>query len=137
MHHIRRPVLLGLGLALALSGCGSDGGSDAPTDPSADPGASSSPAAPASSSAAPDIPADAPSCSDTWVVGAKLPRAYRGCVGDDEYLARDVLECSSGQRLVRYDESYYAVLGGTIIAAQKSPLRKDADYRRVIVACRA
>lgn len=140
MHGNRRLALAGLGLALALAACGSDGGEATPSvaaDPSADSSSPSTPAAPTSSDAGSDIPADAPSCTDTWTEGAKLPRTYAGCVGDGEFIGRDVLECSSGQRLVRFDESFYAVLGGSIIAAQKSPLKKDADYRDVIVACRA
>lgn len=148
MYGKRRLTAVGLGLGLALAGCGADDGSGvtpvttgssttsegAGTTPS--PSSPPSPTTPASSPTE-RVPADAAACSDVWQDGAKLPRTYAGCVSEGEYLKRDVLGCSSGQRLVRFDEAFYAVLGGTITAAETSPLLKDRDYRDVVVACRA
>lgn len=145
MHGNRRLVLAGLVLSLALVGCGDDGDAtpvaatdSTPATPDSSAPTSSAPSEPSETSSPGEaIPADAPACADVWTDGAKLPRVYAGCIEQDEFIARDVLECSSGQRLVRFDDAYYAVLGGTIVAAQKSPLKKDGDYRDVIVACRA
>ncbi len=62
-----------------------------------------------------------------------MPAALR----DGELVERDVTECSSGQRLVRFDEAYFGVLGGVVIGAKTAPLSDDPAYRRVVRACRA
>jgi hypothetical protein len=110
--------------ALCASGCGSD---------SAESGAdASSPAATTPSASA----LAAAACSEVWKDGAQLPRSYRGCAEDDQLVKPDVLGCSSGQRMVRYADRYYAVYGGTVHEATPS-LEKDRDYRAAVLSCRA
>lgn len=122
----------------ALAACGSDDGVVAASDESP----SSAPSAEASTSPGPDsggtnVPTDAPACADVWEAGAKLPRTYAGCVEGEGYAKRDVLECSSGQRIVRYGDEFWAALGGTIKQAETTPLRKDPAYIDFVVDCRA
>lgn len=114
-------------LLLALAaGCGDDS-PDATegTDPAS------------SSSGSTAAPPGAPACDDVWQDGEKLPRSYRGCVdGSGAYVPQDGLSCSSGQRMVRYDDQYYGVLGGTVHEATQ-PLDQDRDYRTAVRSCRA
>jgi hypothetical protein len=145
----RRWSLPGLVLVVgcALAACGSDdAGVVAASDesPSSSPSSGAtqsespeSPETPESTPAETDVPAGAPACADVWEAGAKLPRTYSGCVEAGDYVKRDVLECSSGQRIVRFDEAYWAALGGTIKQAATTPLKKDADYVDFVVNCRA
>ena len=122
-----------------MSACGDDSDSAA-----ADPGDSEStsettpsptePTAEATESA-PATP-DWPACADTWVADAKLPLAYKGCLDGDQAVKADNLPCSSGQRIVRYDNSFYAVAGGMIHEAS-GPLEKDKEYLKSIRVCRA
>ncbi|GAB2444605.1 hypothetical protein GCM10027062_25740 [Nocardioides hungaricus] len=106
-------------VALCAFGCGSSGSTaqdPAGTDPSS---------------------ADGPACDTVWQADQALPRAYRGCVDASGALVpRDVLGCSSGQRLVSYGDRYYAVLGGTIREGS-SPLADDPEYRAAVRSCRA
>lgn len=151
MHGIRRLALLGLGLGLAVSACGSDDGGDESASPtqatdststSTPPTESTDPSEPAptepseTGGSEDQPPADAPPCADVWQEGNTLQRSYAGCVTDGEYVERDVLGCSSGQRLVRFDETYYGVLGGTVRQAATTPLADDADYREAVSSCR-
>jgi len=139
----RRWSLPGLVLVVgcALAACGSDdAGVVAASDesPSSSPSPEATPSeTPPSSSAGTDVPADAPACADVWEAGAKLPRTYSGCLEAGEYVKRDVLECSSGQRIVRYDDAFWAALGGTIKQASTSPLKKDSVYIDFVIDCRA
>lgn len=137
----RRHVLPGLLLvaSAALGGCGSDDGSSAAADPTAPPSSSST--SPDLESSPPEaaqtaIPAGTPDCDDVWSEGAKLPRTYAGCAADDVFVERNMIECSSGQRIVRHDDFYYAVLGGPIQAAPPSFADND-DYQDVLSSCRA
>ena len=77
-----------------------------------------------------------PACGDTWVADAKLPFAYKGCLDGDQAVDADNLSCSSGQRIVRYDDSFYAVAGGQIHQAS-APLEKDKEYLKSVRVCRA
>lgn len=148
MQGIRRLGLVGLGLGLAVSGCGSDEGGSAqasdtssPSSPAsnepATPPTTSSPSSAATPSGGTQVPDGAPACVDVWQAGEKLPRTYAGCVDGSDYLRRDVMGCSSGQRLVRFADQYYGVLGGTIKQAATTPLVDDAEYRDTVIACRA
>lgn len=128
--------------ALVLSACGSetttessatDTGSS--TSPSAEPSASTSPSVEPSSSPKPPPPGT-PECSEVWRDGARLPRFYGGCAEGDTYVRRDAMACSSGQRLARYADRYYGVLGGTVREA-KGDLDDDRDYRASVRRCRA
>jgi hypothetical protein len=109
-------------VVLALAGCGEEGS----TPRAADPSASTSPSA---SSGAPD-------CASIWKGGDELPRSYDGCNSDEGFVASDKLGCSSGQRMVRYGDHFYAVPGGTIHET-KSPLEDDRRYRVAVKSCRA
>lgn len=94
--------------------------SSSPSDsPSASPSETASPS--------PTPPDDAPACADVWVDGAEIPRFYTGCMDGDAYVERDALGCSSGQRLVRYADRFYGVMGGTVHQAAHM-LTKDRAY---------
>jgi hypothetical protein len=71
-----------------------------------------------------------------WAKDATLPAGYKGCLKGDTPVRADSLACSSGQRIVRYDEQYFGVPGGTIYQAQ-GPLNKDKQYLKMIRICRA
>lgn len=115
--------------ALALASCGQqDGGGSAEEQRDAE--ASSSPAGE-------EAPAGTPDCSEVWQEGAAIPRAYKGCADEaGVYVERDVLGCSSGQRMVRYADRFWGVLGGTVNEAQGS-LEEDRDYRTSMRNCSA
>ena len=66
---------------------------------------------------------------------ARLPRAYQGCLDGDQAVKADNLSCSSGQRIVRYADRYYAVRGGKIYHTTR-PLEKDKGYLEAIRTCR-
>ncbi|WP_141014091.1 hypothetical protein [Nocardioides sambongensis] len=129
MQHGARISWAGLALAgaVALTGCGDEGSSEA--DRAADPSSATSPTS--------DAPANAPACSDIWYDGGELPRVYRGCVDDEgAYLERDFIGCSSGQRLVLFDDRFYAFEGGPVFDVG-SPLEDSDDYRSVTRRCTA
>ena len=138
----RLPVLLGtaaLGVALAggLAGCG-DGSSDSASDPTGtSTGTPSGTDAPTDSDGSTEAAPDGPACADVWTDGGSLPGSYRGCVDQDgELVEPDALACSSGQRIISFDDRYYSVPGGVIHMATAS-LRKDRDYRAAVLRCRA
>jgi hypothetical protein len=106
---------------LTLAGCGEDGDRQDAVDPS-------SPSASTSN--------DGPDCAAIWQGGSELPRSYKGCNSDEGFVATDTLGCSSGQRMVRYGDHFYAVPGGTINETE-SPLEDDRGYRRALASCRA
>lgn len=115
-------------VAVVAAGCGSD---DA--DPSPAPVATESATTPSAAS----IPAGTPPCAVVWQDGATLPRPYDGCVDDSgELVPSDPLACSSGQKIIRYDDRFYAVPGGTVHAAD-APLSEDSEYRAAALRCRA
>ncbi|GAB6983938.1 hypothetical protein [Nocardioides pyridinolyticus] len=119
-------------VALCAFGCGSSGSS---TPDAVGTDASSPPAT--SDSTPGSTPADRPACETVWQVDETLPRTYRGCVDSTGTLVpRDALGCSSGQRLVRHDDRFWAVLGGTIHEAS-STLADDPDFRTDVRSCRA
>lgn len=112
--------------ALALGGCGDEGSTPRASDPSS----SSSP------SASPSASSGAPDCAGVWKGGGELPRSYDGCNSQEGFVASDTLGCSSGQRMVRYGDHFYAVPGGTIHETE-SPLEDDRGYRVAVASCRA
>src|SRR4051794_12734786 len=115
-------VLVGFVLPLALlSACGDDSASSA-ADP-ADSSSSAAPSDPASESASASEPGSSDTasplpewaaCADVWVKDAELPARYQGCLDGDTAVAADNLGCSSGQRIVRYEDQFFAVAGGSI-----------------------
>lgn len=82
------------------------------------------------------VPPGTPVCSEVWTEGAELPRRYKGCDEDGAFVAADGLGCSSGQKIVRYAEHFYAVPGGTIHETA-DPLDEDREYRAAERRCRA
>ena len=138
-------VALLLPLALSLAACGGDSDSTA-TDPDAsDSSTATDTASPTEatetaepsetpSETTPPTP-DWPACGDVWVADARLALGYKGCLEGDEAVKADNLSCSSGQRIVRYDDSFFAVAGGTIYETS-GPLEKDKVYLQKIRTCR-
>ena len=78
---------------------------------------------------------DWPACGDVWVADAKVPLGYKGCLEGDTAVKADNLSCSSGQRIIRYDDRFYGVAGGTIYETS-GPLEKDKQYLKMIHTCR-
>ena len=125
-------------VAAGLTACGSDpveaDGSVATDDSSS---AAPSPTAPESPAASDSVPPGTPECSTLWQDGATIEKSYAGCVDDDgQFVKKDTLGCSSGQTLVRYDDRFYGVLGGSVHEAS-APLDKDRKYRATVLRCRA
>src|SRR5918993_1782243 len=127
-------LLLPLALLLgSLTACGGDSDSTA-TDPGAwDSSTATETASPAEatqtsepsetpSETTPPTP-DWPACGDVWVADARLALGYKGCLEGDEAVKADNLPCSSGQRIVRYDDRFVAVAGG-LIYETSGPLEK-------------
>ena len=124
-------VLLGL-----LSACGDDSASSA-ADPADTPSVTDTPSEPATDvTTDPAEPPDWPACETVWVEGGKIPTRYRGCLEGDNAVASDNLSCSSGQRIVRYQEKFFGVAGGTIYEAMGT-LEKDKQYLKMVRTCRA
>jgi hypothetical protein len=132
---VRRVAASGL-LAVALSAltaCGSATGEA--QDPAGS--ASSSTASEPTQSESSDVPADAPACADVWAAGEKIARTYQGCVDESgAYVERDSVGCSSGQRLIVFDDRFWGVQGGTVYEADGS-LDQDRDYRDATRRCAA
>ena len=138
-------VALLLPLALSLAACGGDSASTA-TDPDAsDSSAATDTASPTEATETPE-PSESPSettpptpdwpaCGDVWVADARLALGYKGCLEGETAVKADNLSCSSGQRMVRYDDSFFAVAGGSIYETS-GPLEKDKLYLQKVRTCR-
>lgn len=122
MGHMRILLVGGLA-ALALAGCGNASSSTASDGTSSAPPSSSAPAS------------TLPACTAVWVAGEKLPMAYAGCHDATGDVKAHKIGCSSGQTIVIYTKSYYAVLGGSI--HQTANILKDKGYLHSIRSCRA
>lgn len=122
---------------LLLAGCGSD--DDGTADDTSSPTVTASESTPAASTApsatTTPAPAGTPECAEVWTSGARLPRAYSGCAADGLLVAPDGLGCSSGQSLVRYDDRFWAVRGGTINGGDVA-LTKSEEYKAEVATCR-
>jgi hypothetical protein len=79
---------------------------------------------------------DWPACDSVWTEDGQIPRQYKGCLDGDTAVAADNLSCSSGQRIVRYQDTFFGVAGGTIYRAS-GPLEKDKQYLKMVRTCRA
>lgn len=128
---LRRLAALALAGGL-LAGCGSSGQAKDQQSESPSPPMTSMPSAPSSSGS--PMPSG-PACGSVWNSGAKLPVAYKGCVQSGAWVAADNLGCSSGQKLVRFDDHFWAVRGGTIHRA--TSLKTDKAYQHSVMSCRA
>lgn len=150
MRSLIRTTISAAALATALAGgltaCGNDsstaadpagsstsaGSSASASDqPSDEPSDSSPP--PSSTSSSP--PPDGPACGTVWKAGATLARGYQGCVDQGAFVKRDLIGCSSGQRLARYADHFYAAMGGRVYETE-SVLDKDRGYRDAVAVCR-
>ncbi|WP_134764555.1 hypothetical protein [Nocardioides sp. 1609] len=139
---------------VVLTGCGSDDDGDATGPTSGSPSSSTgdAPSDTASATEGPDdtaaptetgepttsavpVPEGTPTCADVWVAGATLPRTYSGCAEGETLVAADRLGCSSGQRIVRYADRFYAVAGSDITETS-GPLAQDPDYGDAVARCR-
>lgn len=133
----RRRLAAALALVAGLlAGCGSTGqATDSQTvTPSTDMPTIQSPSTPSSSQSGTPMPTG-PACGSVWKAGAKLPATYKGCVQGAAWVAADNLGCSSGQKLVRFDDHFWAVRHGTI--HRVTSLKTDKDYQRSVASCRA
>jgi hypothetical protein len=132
------PVLPALLCVVLLAGCGQDGADE--DRAASDPAAGSTPSEPADGgTATPSAPAadpDAPDCAEVWVTGGPIPRSYAGCNDGDSFVERQALGCSSGQRLVTFDDRWYGVVGG-LVREGTTPLEQDREYRASVASCRA
>ena len=116
---------------LALAGCGQQDGGGTPE-------ASSSAGGSPSAATGKPAPPGTPECGEVWKAGAHIPRTYHGCTEEGGgYVARDVLGCSSGQRMVRYADRFWGVLGGTVNEASADSLDEDRDYETSMRNCSA
>jgi hypothetical protein len=91
---------------------------------------------PEESPSASEPPADLDECAAVWKDGATLARDYAGCVEQGSAVDPDQQHCSFGKALVRYDDHYYAVRGGTIHQTAAA-LEKDRGYRSAMQSCTA
>lgn len=121
-------VAISVAALLVLSACGNDTGT-----PEANADDTSAPSSPTDSSS---TPVDGSSCESVWVEGSDLPQDYDGCVTDGTMVEPQILECSSGQRIVLYDDHYWALRGQRIGYAVDG-LENDEKYKRVLYSCRA
>lgn len=122
--------------AAALASCGADETSATDPSPSEGRSSSSTPSQDAASAETEPVPPGTPKCSDVWQDGRRIPRVYAGCAEGDTFVKRDVLGCSSGQRMVSYANRFYGVLGGTVHEARQ-PLDEDREYAAATRRCRA
>lgn len=120
--------------ALALGACGQQEAE--PTEANEE-SSSESTGSTGSAATGTEAPAGTPDCSEIWQAGSKIPRTYKGCADEaGSYVERDVLGCSSGQRMVRYGDRFWGVLGGTVNEAGGS-LDEDRDYKKSMRNCSA
>ena len=131
-------LLVGLGL---LSACGDDSASSA-ADPADTPSVTDTPSEPVTDeptstdvTSSPTEPPNWPSCETVWVEGGKIPSRYQGCLEGDDAVAADNLSCSSGQRIVRYQEKFFGVAGG-LIHEVMGAMDKDKEYLKMVRRCR-
>ena len=126
-----------VGVLGVSNGCGSS----ASTSTAADPGSSSptsktptsEPTKTHPTSKGPSDPSWAV-CSTVWKAGVRLPASYPGCNQGSTSVPADRLGCSSGQRLVRFDNHWWAAAGGEI--HHSDDLRRDKTYIHSAQVCR-
>src|SRR5262249_54518855 len=112
-------ALLSAAALAVLAGCGSDDGDASDAD---------EPTAVASTHST-----DLPFCSDVWVADTPLPASYKGCEEDGQAVAPQRRFCSSGQKIVTYDDRFYAVLGHDV--QETDSLKTDRDFQRTMAVC--
>ena len=111
-------LFAGAAALLVLAACGSDTADDE------------------KSTAADSPSSDLPTCSSIWVTGEDLPEDYSGCLEDDETVKPEIIDCSSGQRIVTFNDEYWAVRG-EIIGHAPAGLDDDEPFADVLYSCRA
>ncbi len=129
MGRLRSSMLIATIAAVGLLGaCGNE---------TADSAEKTAPTPAGSPSASAEQPAsDLPPCDDVWIVGDDLPGKYKGCTADGTEVTPETVECSSGQRIVVFDDQFWAVRGHVI---KQAPDGLDAsdEYADVLYSCRA
>lgn len=113
--------------ATLLVGCGADSADD-------DPPATTPSLTDTTESSGPTEPL----CSDVWVEGEVLVKPYAGChdAETDAWVDSDVTHCSSGQRIVTFADSFYAVPGREVVEVA-GPLADDPDFTQMLASCTA
>ncbi|CAN5471766.1 hypothetical protein BH11ACT8_BH11ACT8_25280 [soil metagenome] len=133
----RAAIALGsVAVVMAMAGCG--GSSSVADDPESTPSETPSSDATSEVTSAPATePADSalPACTDVWVADAKLPSSYQGCFDGTADVKVDRLRCSSGQTIVSYDDTYWAVPGAQV--HQTAGLSKDSEFKDAKQSCLA
>ena len=140
-------LLASAALVLAVvTGCGDDAGTTASATPSP---SSSEPSATVSDDAS-ESPSEEPSksegptpapenmvaCTAVWKDGARLPHGFVACQEKGYAVKTEQRGCSFGQRLVTYDDHFYAVRGG-VIHRTPTVLARDRGYRSAMASCTA
>src|SRR5689334_19504312 len=110
-------ALLSVAALAALAGCGDDDGSGSE----------------AAGTPTPTHSTDLPFCSDVWVADQPLPASYKGCEEDGQAVAPQRRFCASGQKIVTYDDRFYAVLGHDV--QETESLKTDRDFKRTMTVC--
>jgi hypothetical protein len=131
MTHPLRALLVGLGLVLAVAGCGSAPASPGSTVATAPVSAATTP--PPTPSPTPTVGAAYPSCASVWVAGKKLSDHYAGCTTAGAAVLAHEMYCESGQHLVVFRNRFFAVRSGKIFASRDA--RRDPRYRQILTLC--
>jgi len=119
---------LSLGLSVSLAACGSDTVTDAGAEPT--PTTSLPTATPVTPTKKPIV---LPACAEVWTADARLAGTYRGCLDGGKRIEAVVAHCESGQRIVTYDDRYYAVPGAVI--NDVGDLETSDQYHRAMDSC--
>jgi hypothetical protein len=126
-----------LGVLGVSNGCGSSTSTSTAADPGSSSPTSTTPTSEPSTthhtSKGPSEPSWA-DCSIVWRAGERLPGSYPGCNQGNASIAADRLGCSSGQRLVRFDNHWWAAAGGVI--HHSNDLMHDKTYIHSAQVCR-
>lgn len=134
-------VALALAACLGLAACGVDESGSA-EDPSA--GESTSTPTEEPTEEPSETPTEestepaGPACADVWVAGETLPTSYNGCqdVEKDTWVQAMVYRCSSGQRLVTFQRTFYAAKG-EVVNESETPLARNPEFQKVLASCGA
>lgn len=120
---VRMTALVLAASATVLGACGdTDSDEDSPT---------------AGDTTTADAGSDLPDCAEVWQEGSDLPADYEGCSEEGTEVAPELIDCSSGQRIVTYDDRFWAVPGNVVQAAAEPGLTDDAGYQEDMYSCRA
>lgn len=79
-----------------------------------------------------------PVCAEVWVADQPLPDKYVGCFDEEKgrWAQAMVYRCSSGQHLVTYRRTFYAVKGERVVETA-GPLARDREFTKALATCGA